>query len=245
MKALLYNIRGFGQQGRRTQLKDFMREHRLDVLGLQETIKRDFSMAELRSLECGQPFVWNWVPAEGHSGGLLLGFREESFEVGEWSKGTFFISAVVFQRNNISKWCFVLVYGPADHGRSEEFLNELMHLVAASPLPVVVGGDFNLIRGLGDKSSGNINWPRVRRFNDALAAMSLREVARVGARFTWTNRQLNPIRCVLDRVFVSPAWETMFPLCSLTAITHIGSDHNPLLLSSGEGSIVVQPRFFF
>jgi exonuclease III len=162
MKALLYNIRGFGQQGRRTQLKDFMRDHRLDILGLQETIKQDFSTAELRSLECGQPFVWNWVPAEGHSGGLLLGFREESFEVGEWFKGTFLISAVLFQRSNRSKWCFVLVYGPADHGRSEAFLNELMHLVAASPFPVVVGGDFNLIRGLGDKSSGNINWPRVR-----------------------------------------------------------------------------------
>jgi hypothetical protein len=130
MKALLYNIRGFGQQGCRTQLKDFMREHRLDVLGLQETIKQDFSTAELRSLECGQPFIWNWVPAEGHSGGLLLGFREESFEVGEWNKGTFFIGAVLFQRSNRSKWCFVLVYGPADHGRSEEFLNKLMHLVA-------------------------------------------------------------------------------------------------------------------
>jgi hypothetical protein len=33
--------------------------------------------------------------------------------------------------------------------------------------------------------------------------MSHREVSRMGARFTWTNRQLNPIRCMLDRVFVS------------------------------------------
>jgi hypothetical protein len=98
----------------------------------------------------------------------------------------------------------MLVYGPADHGRSAEFLNELVHLVSSSPFPVVVGGDFNLIRGLGDKSSGNINWPRVHRFNDALAVMSLWEISRVGTRFTWTNRQLNPIRCVLDRVFVSP-----------------------------------------
>jgi hypothetical protein len=34
-----------------------MRDHRLDILGLQETIKQDFSTAELRSLECGDPFV--------------------------------------------------------------------------------------------------------------------------------------------------------------------------------------------
>jgi hypothetical protein len=115
----------------------------------------------------------------------------------------FFISALALQRSNNSKWSFVLVYRPADHGRSEEFLQELVCFVSASPFPVVVGGDFNLIRGLGDKGSGNINWPRVRRFNDALATMSLCEISRVGSRYTWTNGQLDPIRCVLDRVFVS------------------------------------------
>jgi hypothetical protein len=75
--------------------------------------------------------------------------------------------------------------------------------------------------------------------------MSLREISRVGSRYTWTNRQLDPIRYVLDRVFVSPGWETMFPLSSLTAITRIGSNHNPLVLCSGEGSIRLPPRFFF
>jgi hypothetical protein len=59
MKSLLYNIRGFDQQGHQTQLKGFMRDHRLDILGLQEAMKQDFSTAELRSLECGNPFVWN------------------------------------------------------------------------------------------------------------------------------------------------------------------------------------------
>jgi hypothetical protein len=93
MKALLYNIWGFGKQGRRTQLKGFIRDHRLDILGLQETIKPDFSTAELRSLECRNPFIWNWVSVEGHLGRMLLGFREESFQVDEWKKGKFFISA--------------------------------------------------------------------------------------------------------------------------------------------------------
>jgi hypothetical protein len=145
MKALLYNIRGFGQQGCRTQLKGFMRDHRMDILGLQETIKQDFSTAELHSLECGNPFVWNWVPAERHSGGMLLGFRDDCFEVGEWKKGKFFLSASLLQRNNRSKSSFVLVYGPANHGRMEEFLQELVLFVSAAQLPVVVGGDFNLV----------------------------------------------------------------------------------------------------
>ncbi|KAK1694372.1 hypothetical protein QYE76_011069 [Lolium multiflorum] len=231
--------------GRRTQLKDYMKQHRLDILGLQETIRQDFSTAELRSLECGGQFAWNWLPADGHSGGLLLGFRDESFEVGSWKKGAFFLSAMVFQRKTRLKWCFFLVYGPADHRRTDEFLVELEQEVLAAPFPVVVGGDFNLIRTAGDKSNDNICWPRVRRFNEAIATMALRELCRVGARFTWTNRQLNPIRCALDRVLISPAWEAAFPLCSLTAVTRIGSDHSPLLLDSGEETPRRQPRFFF
>jgi hypothetical protein len=109
----------------------------------------------------------------------------------------------------------------------------------------VVGGDFNLIRLAGDKSNACINWPRVRRFNDAIAAMSLREISRAGARFTWTNNQLSPIRSVLDRVFVSPAWEAAFLLCSLTAVTRIGSDHCPLIFDNGEVGIRLPSRFFF
>uniref|UniRef100_A0A453IJP9 Endonuclease/exonuclease/phosphatase domain-containing protein n=1 Tax=Aegilops tauschii subsp. strangulata TaxID=200361 RepID=A0A453IJP9_AEGTS len=37
---------------------------------------------------------------------------------------------------------------------------------------------------------------------------------------------------VLDRVFVDPEWELKFPLASLRAITRVGSDHVPLLLST-------------
>jgi hypothetical protein len=63
---------------------------------------------------------------------MLLGFREECFEVGEWKKGKFFISASLLQRSNLSKWSFVPVYGPADHGMSEEFLRELVLFVSSS-----------------------------------------------------------------------------------------------------------------
>jgi hypothetical protein len=67
-----------------------------------------------------------------------------------------------------------------------------------------MGGDFNLIRSDQDKNNDRINWPRLELFNNHIAAWGLREIPRTGARFTWTNKQLNPVRCVLDRVFFSP-----------------------------------------
>jgi hypothetical protein len=98
---------------------------------------------------------------------------------------------------------------------------------------VVVAGDFNLIRGSADKSNANIDWSRVRLFNDSIARMDLGEIKRTGARFTWSNKQANPVRSVLDRVLVSASWEGKFLLLSLCAETRIGSDHTPLILDSG------------
>ncbi|KAK1614885.1 hypothetical protein QYE76_020402 [Lolium multiflorum] len=72
-----------------------------------------------------------------------------------------------------------------------------------------------------------------------------RSKTRGGARYTWTNKQLNPVRSVLDRVLVSTDWEMLFPLCSLTGLTIIGSDHAPLILDSGEDARRRAPRFYF
>ncbi|XP_073360686.1 uncharacterized protein [Aegilops tauschii subsp. strangulata] len=85
----------------------------------------------------------------------------------------------------------------------------------------------------------------MKLFNDCIADLGLRELDRIGARFTWTNRQADPTRSVLDRVLVSPEWELRYPLASLRAITRIGSDHVPLLLSSQDERPPSAPRFRF
>ena len=82
-------------------------------------------------------------------------------------------------------------------------------------------------------------------FNDTIASLALREISRTGAAFTWTNKQTNPVRSVLDRVLIAPEWEAHFPTASLIAETRLGSDHNPLLLDTGEESVCRSNRFFF
>jgi endonuclease/exonuclease/phosphatase family metal-dependent hydrolase len=162
---------------------------------------------------------------------MLMGLKEEAFEVGSIDQGSYFLSASAYHRTTKFKFEMIGVYGPANHGRSTQFLEELERKVASFLLLVVVLGDFNLIRGHQDKNNNNINWPLTNAFNDSIARMALREIARSGARFTWSNKQRNPVRCILDRVLVSPEWETKFPLTSLLAIPSIGSDHTPSFLT--------------
>jgi hypothetical protein len=176
---------------------------------------------------------------------MLLGLRDDMFEVGGVDQGRFFLSATVLHRNARFKFELIGVYGPADHALFVLFLAELESKVQSSQFPVVIIGDFNLIRGPQDKNNNNINWPLVNAFNEFIANLALKEISRSGARFTWSNRQSNPVRSVLDRVLVSAEWEQQFPLSSLRALPSIGSDHAPLVLDSGENVVCRSQRFFF
>lgn len=56
MRFLFWNVRGLGKGSRKQQVKEYIEEHKLQVIGLQETIKDNFSdkdLAEQISLEQG------------------------------------------------------------------------------------------------------------------------------------------------------------------------------------------------
>jgi endonuclease/exonuclease/phosphatase family metal-dependent hydrolase len=203
LRALAWNLRGFGRLGRRTQLRDFFlkKKEGIDIICLQETMKQSFDGHELRSLDIEDRFHWSWLPAMGHSRGMLLGFHDSTLEVGSIDQGRYFISTLVYHIEVKFKFDYIGVYGLADHSKSAEFFEELETKVSQAQHPVVVRGDFNLIRGAEDKNNNNLNWPIIHMFDDFLARLALREFRRTGARFTWTNKLNNT---VLDRVFVSP-----------------------------------------
>ncbi|XP_073358166.1 uncharacterized protein [Aegilops tauschii subsp. strangulata] len=204
MCALFWNIRGFGHDGRRRQLIEYMRDEHIDIVAIQETMRTKFSLPEL-DRQSSHLFAWHWLPSSGsagHSGGILLGVKDATFEVG-----------------SMDRWEVIIVYGPADHSRSASFLEELHRKVSAASLPVVVGGYFNLLRFTEDKSNAHVNFVLMQMFNDCIADLGLREIDRVGARFTWTNRQAAPTQSILDRVLVSPEWDLRCSLASLRAIT--------------------------
>jgi exonuclease III len=197
MRALFWNIRGFGRRGRRTLLKEYLRLHRIDLVFLQETIKQDFMDTELRSLEVGDKFFWLWLPANGHSGGMLVGARDSIFEVGAFDRGQFFLSLSILHRASNRILEVIGIYGPADHGRSRAFLDEISTKLEACNRPVLMGGDFNLIRAATDKNNDNLNWPLIDLFNEHIANWALRELPRTGRGILGrTNRSTLSARCL-------------------------------------------------
>jgi hypothetical protein len=84
-------------------------------------------------------FSWTWKLAKGHSGGILVGIREEIHDVEETELGEHYISMVLINRLSIIRRELVTVYGPALHNLSVEFISELLRKCMMSTLPMLLG----------------------------------------------------------------------------------------------------------
>lgn len=165
----------------------------IDCVALQEMIKSDFSILDLKLIDSWEKIAWQWVTTSSLSGGILLGVDKDLYSVSSWTKGRYFLSASIATKATGASWELCVVYGPTDHSWPPSFHDELRLFVSNISGPIVVGGDFNLIKEERDKSSGNICRSRMQLFNDTLADLELRVITGVGAHFMWTNHQIDPI----------------------------------------------------
>jgi hypothetical protein len=165
MKLMFWNMRGFGRLAIRTQVKEYIREEKLDDIGLLETIRESFTQRELDDLAGGSSFRWVWKPAVGHSGGILVGIKEETYELEESELGEYFISMVLRSRLSNVRWELITVYGPAQYNSSADFISELSRKCMRATLPLLLGGDFNLIRFVEDKNNNNLDQTLMDKFN--------------------------------------------------------------------------------
>lgn len=245
MNILFWNIRGLNSGGRKKQLGELMSKHQVDVVCLQETIKQKFTNRELSSLARGQDMHWEWISPEGRSGGFLVGVDKDCLEVLDYKAGRFCQCLTVKSKEDNFSWGIINVYGPVQVNLKPDFLRELMETILALEAPVIVGGDFNLVRDSTEKSTSNIHMSLVNLFNHFVDDSSLRELHRHGGTYTWTNKQETPIMAVLDRVFISEDWEEHFPLVMARSLTRVGSDHNPLLVETESGGSIRSSIFRF
>jgi exonuclease III len=169
MRALIWNFRGFGSKDWKRQLREFLRKEEVDIIGLQETIRQTFSKEELNGLIVSKVFTWCWLPVVGHSGGVLLGVDSDRYEVLAKELGGFFVSMTLLQKDINASWECLVVYGPVQHRESQLFLRDLDAKLCWVCCPIMIVGDFNLIRSTEDKNNTNIDIGLMNLFNDFIA----------------------------------------------------------------------------
>jgi exonuclease III len=230
MKIAFWNLRGAGKKGMSVCLNDLIVDYALDFIGLQETMKKDYKQSFFRNIDPNGCFFWKWIPSVGKSGGFLCGARCDTLEVQTVKLGSFMILMNLWDKKKMCRWAIIVVYGPTHDEFKPAFLAELSSFCSAIDCPFIVGGDFNILRTLLEKNKPLVLHSSSTLFNSIINIMGLREIHMTGGKYTWLNKQVCPTLEKLDRILMSPCWETLFPLVTVRKLSKDNSDHNPLLL---------------
>jgi hypothetical protein len=121
--------------------------------------------------------------------------------------GDFCVKLFIKSKIEGFEWILVGVYGAAQDALKPEFLAELVRICDSESLPMLVGGDFNIIRRQEEKNNDNFNarWPFL--FNAIIESLDLREIALSGRQYTWASRREVPTYEKLDRVLANVEWK--------------------------------------
>jgi hypothetical protein len=157
MRGLIWNSEGIRDTGKHLFISETIREQKLDFITLLETGRSNFSSSFLRYLAGGQDFVWFCLPPHGRSGGILAGFNSNSLMVKKVDPGDFSVKFHLRSKLDGFEWAFVAVYGAAQDAHKPPFLAELVRICENETLPMLVGGDFNIIRSPQEKNNNNYN----------------------------------------------------------------------------------------
>jgi hypothetical protein len=169
----------------------------------------------------------------------------ESFEVEKVEMAEFFLGCLVRNRLSNYKFWFLSIYGPAQHDRSDDFILELSSFCANKVLPILMGGDFNLVRNNKDRNQGQGDPRLMNLFNEFIGTYQLRDIFVSGVKYTWSNKQRNPTLIKLDRILASSSWDLNYSRSFAWSKARIGSDHSPLILDTGEHGAPRTKYFFF
>jgi hypothetical protein len=100
----------------------------------------------------------------------------EVFDIGSIDEGDFYVKFRLRNKADGFLWVLIAVYGAAQVEHKEAFLTKLVQTCAKESNPVLVGGDFNIIRSPQEKNNDRyeVRWPFL--FNAIIDSLDLREL---------------------------------------------------------------------
>lgn len=199
----------------------------------------------LKKFDPNQDYLWLFNSSHGKSGGILCGVKKDLYDVGSFQRGDFMLQMNLWDKIRKVKWNFLVVYGAAHDEHKMEFLSELSSFCSRNKGPILIGGDFNILRYANERNKAGGSFKYSDTFNSLINFYELREIIMTGGMYTWSNNQDNPTLEKLDRILVSKDWEDIFPNSLVKRLPREVSDHNPLIITSELSKSTVHIQFRF
>lgn len=161
---------------------------------------------------------------------MLISWKRNFQLINSWST-RFSVSALLKQSNTGGIILVTNVYGPSTDEHKQTFIDELRRMARLVQYLWILGGDFNLVRWLIDRSGDFSNFNLMSSFNDVIRDIQLIDIPLKNRLFTWSNKRPVPTHSKIDRIFLASEFSLNFKIISLHALEVLVSDHAPLLLS--------------
>ncbi|XP_026442599.1 uncharacterized protein LOC113342191 [Papaver somniferum] len=129
----------------------------------------------------------------GSSGGTLILWNKDLVEVKDSLVGDYTLSVHRINKHDGFEWVLTNVYGPNKPHERADFWDELDNICRFWDLPWCLGGDFNVITKCDEKKGCNKITKSMENFCDFILQHNLIDLPLKGARYTWSNGQVNPV----------------------------------------------------
>ena len=159
--------------------------HVLDLFCLQETKIQAMFEGLLKSIGIDRFFEWEALEAVGTARGVLVVWDKRSLVLLAKKVGVFLVSCRFRSAEDGFVRAFIGIYGPLTRDVRSLLWEELGALRGLWEDPWCIGGDFNVIRFLCERSRVRRLYRAVRRFSNFIDDLELVDLPLKGGKFTW------------------------------------------------------------
>jgi hypothetical protein len=135
------------------------------------------------------------LDADGTRGGVLLLWPSDCYNVDNIVITNISVTTRLSPIGGLTPWTLMMVYGPHDDARKQQFLNAIVEIYNSVYGPWMITDDFNLIKEARDENNSNIDRRWMLKCRTALNSSNLHEIPLIGRKYTWSNEQLRPTIC--------------------------------------------------
>ncbi|GMJ13795.1 hypothetical protein HRI_005048700 [Hibiscus trionum] len=228
--CLSWNLRGLGRPEKVQSVVKVVCRSRADFVLLQETKLQCPKLGLTRRLKGSRDMGFVFTPSVGASGGLILMWNKKQFTV-ENTKVMDRAIIIDGQFRVSKKKCAIInIYTSKNQAKRREFFDNISASIAGLELPVILGGDFNVVVSSVERTGSDFNHNASECFRRFIDGNGLIDMPTEGSTFTWFRGGDSEKASKLDRFLVSAEILSWWPNLVQEAGSKGLSDHKAIVL---------------
>ncbi|GMI75467.1 hypothetical protein HRI_001216000 [Hibiscus trionum] len=230
VSVFLWNVRGLGKAEKVRAVSQSIVKSKANIIFVQETKLVAIKPGLSKRLKGKYFNEFVFVPSVGASGGLFTMWHSDFLKVQKTILNGRFIAVIDTLGSCDMDIGFINIYAPNAGGERKIVLDEILHLMQASNVPFIVGGDFNEVVSEEERLGVSKASASTKYLADFIAKGELIDLPMCGGKFTWFKGGKNVAASKLDRFLIAPEVLSKFPLLIQSTKPRSLSDHNPITL---------------